>query len=165
MFKVNDYIIYGLTGVCQVTDMTTEKIGDNEMQYYVLKPVYQDNLIIKAPVNNQNIMMRPIITLEEVNALIAAMPDQETIWIEDMRERRNVFQTALKSGNNEEIAKIIKTIYQEREARNAMGKKITTTDEKLMNAAEEHLYQEMAVTLGISPEEVAPYIAEHIPQE
>lgn len=163
MFKVNEYINYGLTGVCQVTDITTEKIGDQgETQYYVLKPVYQDNLTIKVPVSNHHVTMRPIITREEVDALIAGMPDQETMWIEDMRERRDVFQTVLKSGNNEEIAKIIKTIYEEREARNAIGKKMTTTDENLMNAAEKHLYQEMAIALNISPDEVVSYIAEHI---
>ncbi len=27
ILKVNDYIICGLTGVCQVTDITTEEIG------------------------------------------------------------------------------------------------------------------------------------------
>ncbi|NLB52446.1 MAG: transcriptional regulator [Syntrophomonadaceae bacterium] len=159
MFKVNDYIIYGLTGVCQVTDITTEEIGDNgEMQYYVLIPVYQDNLTIKAPVNNNNVMMRPIITREEVDELIAGMPEQETIWIEDMRERKNTFQAALKSGDNEEIIKIIKTIYLEREARSAVGKKMTMTDENMMNAAETQLYQEIATALNISPEEVIPYI-------
>ena len=29
MFKVNDYIMYGMTGVCQVVDITKESFIDN----------------------------------------------------------------------------------------------------------------------------------------
>ncbi|HBQ27188.1 MAG TPA: transcriptional regulator [Syntrophomonas sp.] len=165
MFKVNDYIIYGSTGVCQITDITTEEYGNGKIQYYVLKPVYQDNLIIKFPVKGESVLMRPIITRDEVDSLIAGMPEIETIWIEDMRERRNMYQAALKSGNTDEMAKIIKSIYLEREARNSSGKKLSMTDENMMNAAERQLYQEIATALNISPDEVLPYILEHIPQD
>ena len=165
MFKVNDYIIYGSTGVCQITDITTEENGNDEIQYYVLKPVYQDNLIIKFPVKGESVLMRPIITRDEVDSLIAGMPEIETIWIEDMRERRNIYQAALKSGNTNEMAKIIKTIHLERETRNSSGKKLPMTDENMMNAAEKQLYQEIATALNISPDAVLPYILEHIPQD
>ena len=38
MFKVNDYIMYGMTGVCQVVDITKESFIDNlQKEYYVLK--------------------------------------------------------------------------------------------------------------------------------
>ena len=30
MFKVNDYIMYGMTGVCQVVDITKESFIDNK---------------------------------------------------------------------------------------------------------------------------------------
>jgi CarD family transcriptional regulator len=165
MFKVNDYIIYGSTGVCQITDITTEENGKGEIQYYVLKPVYQDNLIIKVPVNSKSVLMRPIITRDEAEALIAGMPEIETTWIEDTRERRNMYQAALKSGNTDEMAKIIKTIHLEREARILSGKKLPMTDENMMNAAERQLYQEIATALNISPDEVLPYILKHIAQD
>lgn len=165
MFKLNAYIIYGSTGVCQITDITTEENGNGEIQYYVLKPVYQDNLIIKVPVNSQSVLMRPIITRDEVDSLIAEMPEIEAIWIEDMRERRNMYQAALKSVNTDEMAKIIKTICVEKEARNSIGKKLPLTDENMMNEAERKLYQEIATALNISPDEVLPYILEHIPQD
>lgn len=165
MFKVNAYIIYGSTGVCQITDITTEENGNGEIQYYVLKPVYQDNLIIKVPVNSQSVLMRPIITRDEVDSLIAEMPEIEAIWIEDMRERRNMYQAALKSVNTNEMAKIIKTICVEKEARNSVGKKLPVADENMMNEAERKLYQEIATALNISPDEVLPYILAHIPQD
>ena len=43
MFKVNDYIMYGMTGVCQVVDITKESFIDNlQKEYYVLKYIYSN---------------------------------------------------------------------------------------------------------------------------
>ena len=40
MFKINDYIMYGTTGVCKVSDITKEAIGDLKLkEYYVLTPI------------------------------------------------------------------------------------------------------------------------------
>lgn len=44
------------------------------------------------------------------------------------------------------------------------GKKLTKTDEDIMNIAEKQLSEEFAVALDISPDEVLPYILEHIPK-
>ena len=37
------------------------------------------------------------------------------------------------------------------------------TDEEIMNTAEKNLYEEFAIALNISPEEVVSYIHERIP--
>lgn len=35
MFKVDDYIMYGMTGVCKILDITNEKfINDERRKYY-----------------------------------------------------------------------------------------------------------------------------------
>lgn len=163
MFKVNDYVVYGSTGVCQITDIAKDEyVGSDETEYYVLQPVYSNNMTIKTPVNNPNVLMRAIITKDDVLSLIASMPEQETIWTDDERQRRNDFKAALKTGKNEEWLKIIKTLHLEKEAKSVVGKKLTKTDEEIMNAAEKQLYEEFAVALNISPDEVLPYILEHI---
>jgi CarD family transcriptional regulator len=164
MFKVNDYIVYGLTGVCQITDIAKNEISNNETQYYVLTPLNNDNLTIKVPVGNKNVLMRPIITKDGILSLIATMPKTESIWLADDRQRNVNFKTALKSGNHGELIKIIKTLYLEREARAMVGKKLSKTDEAIMNTAEKQLNQEFAIALDISPDEVLPYILEHIPK-
>ncbi len=164
MFKVNDYVVYGLTGVCQITDIRRdEHISNDETQYYVLNPVYDSNMTIMVPVNNQNISMRSIITKDDALSLIAKMPEMESVWINDERQRNANFKAALRSGNNEEWVKIIRTLYLEKEARSAIGKKLTKTEEDIMNKAETQLNQEFSIVLDISPDEVVPYILEHIP--
>lgn len=163
MFKVNDYVVYGLTGVCRVEDIMRSDHDDNsETQYYVLQPVYNDNMTIKVPVNNPNILMRSISTKDDVLSLIAMMPGIDTIWIDNDKERVNNYKSALRTGKTEEWAKVIKTLYREREARTAEGRKLKKTDEDILNTAEKYLNEEFAVVLNIAPNEVTDYILEHI---
>ncbi len=71
MFKVNDYIMYGMMGVCQVIDITTESfINNTKRKYYVLNHIYSNNTIIKIPVDNEKIPMRKILSKEDVSILI-----------------------------------------------------------------------------------------------
>lgn len=160
MFKVNDYVVYGSTGVCQIVDITFN--NSNDTDYYVLHPVYNDTMTIKIPVNNTKVPMRKTITKDEVNSLIATMPAIETMWIDDNRERTQAYKEAIRSGQCEEWIKIVKTLYQEKKEKTEEGKKLSKTDEDFMKTAEKFLYEEFAVVLNISPDEVQSYIYEHI---
>lgn len=164
MFKINDYVVYGLTGVCQVADIARDEFSDKETEYYVLNPLNNDNLTIKVPVNNEKVVMRHVMTKDDVSSLIAAIPETECLWQEDERQRNMSFKAALKSGSNEELLKVIRTLYMERKARAAAGKKLTKTDEEIMATAENKLNQEFAVALNITPEEVLPYILKNVPK-
>lgn len=161
MFHVNDYVSYGLNGVCHIEDI--RKDADNETEYYILKPIGNNNMIIMVPINNPKVLMRPTISKDDVLAIIAAMPEMEAMWVVDDKERNSTFKTAVRSGKPEEWIKVVKTIYLEKEVRSAIGKKITKTDEDIMQTAEQKLNEEFAFALNILPNEVVSYISEHIP--
>lgn len=164
MFKVNDYVVYSTTGVCKIIDIIREKnISDNDTDYYVLEPVYDKNLIIKTPVNNPKVLMRNIITKDEILELIASMPEKESIWINDDRERNEKFKAVLKSLESEEWMNLIRTIYIAKQKKTELGKKLSKADEEIMKIAEKNLNEEFALALNISPDEVAAYILERIP--
>lgn len=163
MFKVNDYVIYNSMGVYKIIDIRSEKdINDVDTEYYILKPVYGNNLTIKTPVNNTKVFMREILTKDDVMSLIESLPAQETIWIDDDRKRNEAFKAALKTGDSEEWAKIIKTIYLEKQKKSDAGKKLMKADEDIMKVAEKNLYEEFATALNIQPEEVVSYILDHV---
>ena len=165
MFKINDYVVYGSMGVHKITDIqkADRAFSDESGCYYVLHPVYNDNITIKIPVRKQNVFLRSVITQDDVLSLIASMPEKEIIAIEDERQRYYMLKTALKTGNNEERIKIIKTLYLEKKKKIAVNKKLTKLDEDIINTAEKQLHEEFAIALNITPDEVLPYILEHIP--
>lgn len=72
------------------------------------------------------------------------------------------FKAALRTGECEELIKLIKTLYLEKKEKSVIGKKLMKSDEDIMKAAEKHLYEEFAIALNISPNEVVTYILEHI---
>ena len=153
MFKVDDYIMYGRTGVCKVIDITNEKfINGEERKYYVLSPIHNNNnTIIKIPLDNTKVPMRKIISKEDVTSLINDMSNMEELWIEDEKKRSNEFKTMLKSGKCEDLIKLI--------SNKRHSKKLNKADKEIIKEAERLVNEEFAIILNISPKEVNSYIS------
>ena len=163
MFKVNDYIMYGMTGVCQVVDITKERIIDDlQKEYYVLKHIYANDTIIKIPTDNEKIPMRKILSKGEVTTLIDNITNSETIWIDDDRQRNEAFKSILKTGDVDNLVKLVRSIYLNKEYKKSIGKKTYKVDQEIMDVAERLLNEELATVLKINPSEVASYISNHI---
>ncbi len=129
MFKVNDYVVYNSTGVYKIMDITQEMHNDEYKDYYVLQPVYAENLTIKTPINNPKLSMRKIMTKEEVMALIDSIPETELIWINDDRERSKTFKAVLKTADSEQLVKLVRSIHFMKQERKEQGKKLSKVDE------------------------------------
>ena len=159
MFEKNDYIIYGTTGVCKIAGIESKKFNTNlEREYYILKPAYDSNSTIYAPIDNNMINIRKIMTVQEVYNLIKTMPDNETIWIDDINMRKEKYNEILKRGEEVELVKLIRTLYLEKEKKKIEGKKLYVGDEKIMSEAQRLLYEEFAFVLNIEVDEVLSFI-------
>ncbi len=164
---MNDLIVYGNHGVCKVEDVGTLSISmaDKQKQYYTLRPVYQRESVIYAPVDNNKTIMRFVLSKEEVEDLIQDIPNIESVWIGNEREREVQYRAALQTCDCRELVKIIKTLYQRKKLRIQDGKKVTVVDEKYFRQAEEQLYGELAFALEMPKDEVGAYITDSIQQK
>ena len=153
MFKVDDYIMYGRTGVCKVIDITNERvINGEERKYYVLSGIHNNNnTIIKIPLDNTKIPMRKIISKGDVTSLINDMSNMEALWIDDEKKRSNKFKTMLKSGKCEDLIELI--------SNKRYLKKLNKADKEIIKEAERLVSEEFAIILNISPKEVNSYIS------
>ena len=72
MFKINDLVQYGTDGVCRITDITTRELRDRQIDYYVLKPVFNKNATLFVPLNNEALVgrMRYTMTADEISGII-----------------------------------------------------------------------------------------------
>ena len=116
MYQIGDCFLYVREGVCTITDIVTRKIKGEEKEYYVLAP--QDHHItIFIPVDNKQavLKMRQVLSKEAIYKLIKAMPDNETIWIEDRNVRKQKYNNIIVNGNHEQLVKLIKILYLQRE--------------------------------------------------
>ena len=163
MFNVDDYIMYGKTGVCKVVDITNEKfINGEKRKYYILSPIYNNDTIIKIPLDNDKVPMRKVISKGDMTALINDIPNMEILWIDDEKKRIAQFETMLKSGQCEELIKLIKSIKFSKKYARSIGKKLEKPDRDIMKEAERLLTEEFAIILNVYPNEASSYILSKI---
>ncbi|HEX3021376.1 MAG TPA: CarD family transcriptional regulator [Lachnospiraceae bacterium] len=164
MFEVGDYIIYGSTGVCRV-----EKVGSIDLAgvpkgklYYTLVPVYEKGSKVFTPTDNGKVAMRPVISKVEASKLINDIKNIELFWTSDDKRMENEYRESMKKCDCREYVRIIKTLYLRNQARIEEGKKVTVADKKYLDKAEECLYGELAIPLGIDKAEVEQFITTRI---
>lgn len=160
MYSVNETVRYGGSGVCTVQDITTMRFGRTRERYYVLKPVYQNASLIYVPVDNEALTskMRPVLTREEVDALINEMPSVETAWQEDSQLRKESFDALLRSNQCRDLVVLIKTLQEHKIRRQKIGKALHVTDETYLREAQRLLFDELAGPLGLMPAQVHDYL-------
>ena len=94
MFEVNDVVVYGAQGVCQIVGNEEKKIDGAVKQYFVLKPKDDRVATFYVPTWNEKALakMRKVMTKEDVNALIDSMPHKNPTWIANENERKDAYQ-------------------------------------------------------------------------
>lgn len=164
MFVVNDVVNYSVTGICRVENIAQQEIAGENREFYVLKPVFDDNSTVMVPIANEQLVSRmySILSKEEINAIIKEMPQIEEIWLEDDRLRYEKYKGILFSGNRREVVGVIKALYRHRKEQAVKGRKLRTTDERVMRDAERLLYSEIAYSLEMKQDEVLQFIKKEL---
>ncbi len=163
MFKVNDYVVHNTMGVNRITEIVSETVNGKTADFYVLEPAFGGNMVLKIPAAGSEDKMRHILTREEVDELIAGIPNQATIWIDEDKVRYEEFRACLKTGACENWIALIKTLNEKKDERELIGKQLTRVDADVLKTAEKNLTTEIAVVLDMEPEEVLSYIYSQLP--
>ena len=159
MYKKEDYVVYK-HDVCKIKDTKENKQMGNT--YYVMTPIDDDTLIINIPIDNKMGFLRDIISSADAEKLIERIPKIKPL--EDINEK-NIeaeYKEMLNTGIHDNLIKIIKTTYLRNENRINSKKKISEKDNTYFKLAEKYLYNELAVSLNKSIEEIKEYIFEKV---
>lgn len=164
MFEVGEHVVCGNKGVCVVEDIATLDISgvDKKRKYYILKPKYQAGSTVYVPVDSSKDSIRKVLSRQEAQQLIDAIPGLPLIDIANEKLSEQTYKECLRTNNCEEWVRIIKTIYLRKQKRIQAGRKVTAVDAKYFHLAEESLYGELAVALGLDREEVESFITREI---
>ncbi len=161
---VGSMLVYGSRGVCKVEDVKTERFGKDEREYYVLCPMNDQKSRIYVPVDSDRIekQARRVITPDEIDRMLSTLPEGESAWIEDNRTRADHFRSVLEGGDLSQMMQAIHSLYLRKSELTAAGKHLNTADENIFVKLEKLLHNEFALALGISCEEVMPFIRERL---
>ncbi len=165
MFNIGDIVVYANSGVCEVKDISTPRSRaiKKGTLYYFLKPLYNEG-IIYCPVDNPKVFIRPVISKQEAEHLVEMIP---TITAEAYHNRSTQllsehYGEAINSHDCGELIELMMSIYQKKQTLNGQKRKLGQVDERFMKRAQELLYGELAVALGIDKKDVEAYIAARV---
>lgn len=168
MYQVNDLVMYGSTGVCKIADIGTPDFAaeDEARLYYILEPLYQSG-VIYAPVDNEKVFMRPVISEDEAKTLIDTIPEIHTEIYKNnsMQQLAKYYQSIIDSHKCLELLKLTKSIHQKKAAASKEHRNLGQIDKKFMKRAEELLFGEFAAALQIPKEDVQFYIKERLDEK
>ncbi len=153
MYKINDYIVYR-HDVCKIKKI--KKIKDKD--YYVISPIDDNSLIINTPVDNKMGYIRDILSKEEAKKIIDSIKDIKAVDSINEKNVEATYKELLNSYSYENLIKIIKTTYERNNNRLINNKKISEKDDTYFKLAEKYLYNELAISLNTTSEEIKDYI-------
>ena len=163
VFKIEDKVVYGETGVCLIEDICEKEfIKNQKKKYYVLKPVLNSCNLIYAPIENGKVPMRKIITKQEAEELLKSIPH----ILENMQEYTEVtfenYKEEIISHSPQKLVELTARIYNRKKSVQLQKKRLNSIDEKYMKIAENLLFGELAEALDINIEDVQKYISQTI---
>lgn len=163
-FKTGDMVLYGTTGICQITDIAQRTFNRETAEYYVLAPKKQKGSTVFVPVSSEKLVsrMKKLLSCEEINDTIGRTRGCEYTWIDNDSERRKGFSETILSGDRAQMILMVRALYLRRQAQSERGKKLHVADEKFLYEAENIINDEFSSVLGISPDEVPSYIREEL---
>ena len=160
MYQIGDYVVYGGSGVCQVMAVGTPASSacDRHRAYYTLRPLASTETIY-VPVDTR-VSMRPVLTRQEADALILQLPalSECPVYTKNPQLRSHAYQASFHANDSAELARLLKTIHHKDSDARKAGRQPSKADERFRKRAEELLYEELSVALGIPQDRVPQYI-------
>lgn len=160
MFKVNDVVVYGVQGVCEIVGIEQRRVDGANKQYFVLKPKSDPSATCYVPMWNEKAWskMRKVMSKQDVDTLIDSMPSKKPTWIANENERKETYKKILASGDQAAIISMVQALFLHRKEREAEGKRLHLSDEHFMKDAEQILYNEWQYVLNVDKAGLMAYI-------
>ena len=155
MYTIGEKIIYGENGVCTVAKVAPlESSGASDKLFYHLEPLIGSGVYF-APVDS-GAFMRPVISREEAEALIDAIPSIEPAICRDNRFNHvdAFYKELFRQHSCEALVAIVKGLHLRMSEKKTRSSRAETT----MKRAKDILHGELSIALGMDVAQVEEYI-------
>ena len=167
MYQIGDKVIYGMHGVCLVTDLEKRIVDKKEVTYLALEPAGQSGSRFLVPTHNAAAMakVRPMLTREALEELLSSDVLKEDAWVRDESQRKQLYRELISSCDRQRLLQMIASLYRYRKTQTAAGKKFHMCDENFLRDAEKILAGEIASTLEIPSAEALKYLRNKLKED
>ena len=154
MFKIGDKIVYPVHGAGVIVDIESKVILGEKKEYYVMKIPVNEMKVLVPLGSMADVGIRDIKSPEEMDKVLDVLKDPTKEKMPANWNRRYRFhQDKIKTGDLEEIAKVIKNLESlDRE------KALSTGERKILNTARQIILSEMVLVYDKSFDEVVALV-------
>lgn len=163
MYKVGDIVVYSATGVCEITEITKREFCKITANYYVLTPLTQKSATVFVPAENPALTkkMHPVFSKEEFLEAFEKAKTTEIVRPQNENERKQRFSEILDSGDRTSLLLAVYDLHRLQKEQIESSRRLHIADEKLLNSAENLLFDEVSYVFGIAPDNVLEFIQSH----
>lgn len=167
MYQTGEQIVYGVHGVCRVAALEDRTVDRKRVTYLVLEPVGQGGSQYLVPTHNAAAMakIKRMLTKEELASMMQSDAVRSDGWIRDEGQRKNLYRELISSGDRERLMQMVHTLYRHKAEQTKAGKKVHLCDDNFLRDAEKLLVGEVAVVMGMEPDEAKQYIRKQLKED
>ncbi len=152
MFQINDIVVYENGGVCTIKEIGTPDFVKGNELYYIMEPISDTSGKLYVKIDNQFII-RPVISKDKALGYLAKLREMEGTYNRSDKLRNQEFKDALHSCEYDQWLGLMKGILGEQNRREAEGKRLNMSDEKVLQRVNRLLSDELSVACDITKEE------------
>lgn len=160
VYQVGQKLLYGVHGVCNVVDITQRRVDRKTVEYYELSPVEQPETRYYIPTANPAAVakLHPIMTVQELDALLDAVKAEGADWIADENRRKLHYRELVANLDRKALFTTVSALLHHKKAQIAAGKKLHLCDENFLRDASKLIEEEFSLVLGLPKQQIGEYI-------
>jgi len=150
MFKIGDMAVYPAHGVGVIEKIETQEISGCQQDFYVMR-ILDNDMLIMIPTNNVgNVGLRDIIGQTEVTKLYSILEERDVILDSQTWNRRyREYMDKIKSGSAFEVAEVYRDLLILK-----LEKDLSFGERKMLDTARNLLVKEISLAKEIEEEQV-----------
>lgn len=158
MYNVGEMVFYGGHGVCEIEEITSMTVSNEEKQYYRLKSHVQPTLSLFHPVVTDKPKISKMLTQAEAKEILSVFEQQPSEWIERSIDRAKAHKKVLDSKKHYDIAQMVNTILRKQHEFQQQGKKLYAQDLEIVRTVLAILADEISISLQLDKQQVIDHI-------
>ncbi len=150
MFKVGDMAVYPAHGVGVIEKIESQDISGCRQDFYVMR-ILENDMLIMIPINNVgNVGLRDIIGQTEVSKLYSILKERDVVLDSQTWNRRyKEYMDKIKSGSAFEVAEVYRDLLILK-----LDKELSFGERKMLDTARNLLVKEISLAKEIEEEQV-----------
>jgi CarD family transcriptional regulator len=150
MFKIGDMAVYPAHGVGVIEKIETQEISGCQQDFYVMR-ILDNNMLIMIPTNNVgNVGLRDIIGQREVIELYSILEERDVVLDSQTWNRRyREYMDKIKSGSVFEVAEVYRDLLILK-----LEKELSFGERKMLDTARGLLVKEISLAKKIEEQQV-----------